>query len=180
MAIYGPLWGMIFGPEYNLKKVFTWRHIHTVAVLVHRLLSKIHETSGSRDFKLIEFQFWSIIKLLEFSILVQWEKFKVDQNPNSGFDLPSIVRTGPKPKIPTVWKWIKIQYRVASHVIINFGLKFGWTKVQRSAYIITWSSPSNTLLGQKSYARVLLVQFEAITGPYIRRALKGAYERSFR
>ena len=47
---------------------------------------------------------------------------------NLDFGLPSIVLTGPKSTLRTIWKWTKIQFRTVWSHMINSARKFGWTK----------------------------------------------------
>ena len=67
--------GILFGPVKVMKEVVTKR--------ICRFDFGPAVFKCSRNFKLLEFWFWSTIKLLEISILIQFELLKMDQNQNT-------------------------------------------------------------------------------------------------
>ena len=142
---------MIFGPIKYSKEAITWWHMQTVTLWSTRISAR---NLLSHDFQL-DIGFWSTFKLMKFSILVQFEQLKVDQNQNLEFDPLWIVRTVPISKIPTLWKWTKIEIRLIwSHVTLKsreFRRKRQWTKQKFGIRISKMLFPEFSISPSGSY-----------------------------
>ena len=106
--------------------------------------------------KLVEFCFWSTIKFLEFSILVLFEHLKSEQNLNSNnfiITWPHHLRSSNI--VHLQWFEIEQTRNFEQFLIIWFRERFVWIKIETAYICVTRLPPSNPILDQKVYPRVL-------------------------